>query len=92
MCTGCEGEPSAKFSKRGACTWQNLRGGEGVKYEIFNDKKLYKQKCFSVRTKNLNWQILTKNLVTLKDKMGLRMKNVNNMGDSLKNLIFKGGS
>ena len=23
--------------------------------------------------------------------MGLRMKNVNNMGDSLKNLIFKGG-
>ena len=33
-------------------------------------KKVYKQKCFSVITKNLNWEILTKNLVTL---MGLRM-------------------
>ena len=31
---------------------------------------------FSVITKNLNWEILTKNLVTfLKDGMGLRMKN-----------------
>ena len=27
-------------------------------------KKVYKQKCFSVITKNLNWEILTKNLVT----------------------------
>ena len=25
--------------------------------------KVYKQKCFSVITKNLNWEILTKNLV-----------------------------
>ena len=35
---------------------------------------------FFVITKNLNWEILTKNLVTLKDEMGLRMKNVNIMG------------
>ena len=38
-------------------------------------KKVYKQKCFlSVITKNLNWEILTKN------KMGLRMKNFNIFG------------
>ena len=29
-------------------------------------KKVYKQKCFSVVTKNLNCEILTKNLVTFK--------------------------
>ena len=30
---------------------------------------------FSVKTKNLNWEILTKNLVAfLKDGMGLRVK------------------
>ena len=27
-------------------------------------KKVYKQKYFSFITKNLNWEILTKNLVT----------------------------
>ena len=46
-------------------------------------KQVYKQKCFSVITKNSNWEILTKNLVThkrLKDKMGLRMKNINILG------------
>ena len=32
---------------------------------------------FSVITKNLNWEILTKNLVTFKDKMTLRMKDFN---------------
>ena len=33
--------------------------------EIFNDKKsLYTKMFFSVITKNLNWEILTKNLVT----------------------------
>ena len=36
---------------------------------------------FSDITKNLNWEILTKNLVTLKDGMGV----------ALKNPIFKGG-
>ena len=30
---------------------------------------------FSVITKNLNCQILTKNLVTFKDGIGFRMKN-----------------
>ena len=35
------------------------------------------QKCFSVITKNLNWETLTKNLVTLKNWMGLRMKTFN---------------
>ena len=36
---------------------------------------------FSVRTKNLNWEILTKNLVTfLKDGMEIRMKNCIIMG------------
>ena len=35
---------------------------------------------FSVMTKNLNWEILTKNLVLLKGGMGLRMKNFNIRG------------
>ena len=39
----------------------NLRGF------LCNDKKVYKPKMFfSVMTKNLNWEILTKNLVTFK--------------------------
>ena len=37
-----------------------------LKSEIFNDKKVYKQKFFSVTIKNLNWEILTKKLVTFK--------------------------
>ena len=32
---------------------------------------------FSVITKNSNWEILRKNLVTFKSKMVLRMKNFN---------------
>ena len=44
-------------------------------------KKVYKPKMlFSVITKNLNWETLTKNLDILKDGMGLRMKNFNIMG------------
>ena len=31
-----------------------------------NNKKLYKQKCFSVIAKNLNCEILSKNLVPFK--------------------------
>ena len=34
---------------------------------------------FSVITKNLNWEILTKNIVTFKGWDGLRLKNFNNM-------------
>ena len=48
-----------------------------LKAEIFNDKKVYKQMFFSVITKSLNCEILTKNLATLKDNMRLRMKNFN---------------
>ena len=45
-----------------------------LKSEIFIDKKIEKQKCFFLSiTKNLNWEILTKNLLS-KDGMGLRMK------------------
>ena len=43
-------------------------------------KKVYEQKCFSVITKNSNWETLTKNLVAYKYKMGLRMKNFDNLG------------
>ena len=43
-------------------------------------KKVYEQKCFSVITKNLNWEIVTKNLILLKDGIGLRIKNFNIMG------------
>ena len=49
--------------------------------------KVYKQK-FSVITKDLNQKILTKNLVTLLDGMGLKMENYE---CSLKNSIFRGG-
>ena len=38
-------------------------------------KKVYKQKIFlSIIIKNLNLEILTKNLVSFNDGMGLRMK------------------
>ena len=37
-----------------------------LKSEILNDKKNYKPKCLSAITKNLNWQILIKNIVTFK--------------------------
>ena len=47
---------------------------------------------FSVITKNLNWEILTKNLVTfLKDGVGLRMKNFNIMGVYWKIRFLGGG-
>ena len=42
-----------------------------LKSEIFNGKKGYKQIFFSVITKDLNWDILNKNLVQwdgVKDK------------------------
>ena len=38
-----------------------------LKSEIFNNKKIYQQKYFfSVITKNSEWEILPKNLVTFK--------------------------
>ena len=39
-------------------------------------KKVYKQKCFfchNVMIKNLNWEILTKNLVTFKRWDGVKI-------------------
>ena len=40
---------------------------------MLNDKKeIYKQKCLSAIAKNLNWQILTKNLVTFKRQDGVK--------------------
>ena len=35
-------------------------------------RKVYKQKCFSVITKNFNWENLTKNLVTFKKQNGVK--------------------
>ena len=35
-------------------------------------RKFYEQKCFSVITKNLNWEILTKNLVNFKRRDGVK--------------------
>ena len=43
-----------------------------LKSEIFNDRKVYEQKRFSVITKNLNREILTKNLVTFKRWDGVK--------------------
>ena len=35
-------------------------------------KKVSKQKCFSVITKNLNWKVLTKNSVAFKRLYGVK--------------------
>ena len=48
---------------------------------------------FSVITKNLNWQILTKNLVTFKrDGVRLRMKSFSIMGFIEKSWFLRDGS
>ena len=63
-----------------------------LKSEIFNDKKcLWAKIFFSVITKDSNWKILTKILVTLKDKMVLRDKNFDILDVHWKNLTFRGG-
>ena len=46
---------------------------------------------FSVSTKNLNWEILTKYLVTLKRWDGVRNEKFEYYRGLLKNLIFRGG-
>ena len=46
---------------------------------------------FSVITKNLNWEILTKNLVTFKRWDGVKDEKFEYYGGSLKNPIFRGG-
>ena len=61
------------------------------KSEVFNGKQSLWTKMFSsVITDNLNWQILTNDLVTFKGWDGLRMKNFNIMGVYWKKWIFKG--
>ena len=45
----------------------------------FYIKRVYKKLFLSVISENLNWENLTKNLATFKDRMGLRMKNFNIM-------------
>ena len=47
-----------------------------LKSEIFNNKKsLYTKMFFSIITKNLNWKILTNNLVTFKGWVWAKIKN-----------------
>ena len=45
---------------------------------------------FSVITNNLNWEILTKNLVTFKRWDGVKDEKFEYYGGSLKNSIFRG--
>ena len=46
---------------------------------------------FSVITKNLNWEILTKNFVIFKRMDGVKDQKIWYYGGSLKNLSFRGG-
>ena len=46
---------------------------------------------FSVTTKNLNWEILTKNLVTFKKQNEIKDEKTYCYRVSLKNLIVNGG-
>ena len=45
----------------------------------------------SIIAKNLNWEMLTKNLVTFKRQDGVKDEKFQYYGNSLKNLIFRGG-
>ena len=53
-------------------SFQFLRKKNKLKSEMFNDKKFIKKMFFSVIYKNLNWEILTKNLVTFKKWEGVK--------------------
>ena len=54
-------------------------------------KKVYKQVFFSVITKNVKWEISTKNLVNFKDGVELRMKNLSIRGFHWKIRFLGGG-
>ena len=67
-------EPLTKLSKRKRgldriSIFRRVAGKEGgcsfyikkSQNQYLKTKKVYKQKCFSLITKNLNWEILTKN-------------------------------
>ena len=45
---------------------------------------------FSAITKNLNWEILTKNLVPFKSWDGVKDEKFYNYGSSLKNPVYRG--
>ena len=47
---------------------------------------------FSAITKNSNWEILTKNLVTFKRYDGVKDERLQYFGGLLKNPILRGGS
>ena len=68
---GVAGKKGVTFFKgRGwGCSFYKKKINENLKYLI--TKKVYKQKC-SVITKNLNCEILTKNLVTFKRWDGVK--------------------
>ena len=61
------------FLNRITDTGDGLSGGVGGNFYIKSKLEKKKQKMF-FSVKNLNWEILTKILVTLQDGMGLRMK------------------
>ena len=52
-------------------------------------KKVFKHKCFSFITKNLNWKRLTKNLVTFKRCNGVKDETLKYYRRPLKNSIFR---
>ena len=56
---------------------------------MFNDKKVFTQKFFSVITKNSNQETLTKNLVIFKRKDGVKDEKLEYFWDSRKNRIFR---
>ena len=74
---------STLFFSVGEGCWAS-REGQGcsfyitnkLKSEIFNDKKVYQQKCFSITTKNFNWEVFSKKLVTFKKKGGVNNENL----------------
>ena len=57
-----------------------------LKTEVFNVKNFINKIFFSIITKNLNWEISTKNLILFK-----RWDKVKKNGRSLKNAILRGG-
>ena len=54
-------------------------------------KKVHKQECIACITKNSNWEILTKNLVTFKRWDGVKDEKLYYFWSSRKNPIFRGG-
>ena len=69
----------------------NFHTKNKLKSEIFNERKSLSAKIFfSVITKNSNWEILNKNLVTFKRKDSVMDEKPQYFGSSLKNPTFWG--